>query len=117
MTSSEVTGQHLGFYRRHGKRALDFMLTAPALTVLSPLLLVLSALVRLKLGAPVLFCQQRPGLAGRPFTLYKFRTMTDARDAQGALLPDAERLPPFGRFLRSASLDELPELGTCSRAT
>jgi len=66
--------------------------------------------VRFKLGAPVLFRQQRPGLHGKPFTLYKFRTMTDARDAEGHLLPDAARLPPFGSFLRSTSLDELPEL-------
>ena len=66
--------------------------------------------MRLKLGSPVLFRQRRPGLHGKPFTIYKFRTMTDARDAQGKLLPDAERLTPFGRFLRSASLDELPEL-------
>lgn len=71
---------------------------------------LLALLVRFKLGAPVLFRQQRPGLHGRPFTLYKFRTMTDARDAEGALLPDAERLTSFGHFLRSTSLDELPEL-------
>jgi lipopolysaccharide/colanic/teichoic acid biosynthesis glycosyltransferase len=73
-------------------------------------LVLVSLFVRLKLGSPVLFCQQRPGLHGRPFMLLKFRTMTDARDAQGNLLPDAERLTAFGRFLRSTSLDELPEL-------
>jgi len=84
-------------------------MTIPALLFLAPFLLALAFLVRLKLGAPVLFRQQRPGLHGKPFTLYKFRTMTDARDAQGALLPDAQRLTPFGRFLRSTSLDELPE--------
>ena len=73
-------------------------------------MLALALLVRLKLGAPVLFRQQRPGLHGKPFTLYKFRTMIGARDADGNLLPDAERLTSFGRFLRSSSLDELPEL-------
>lgn len=99
-----------GFYRRWGKRLFDLAIAVPALVVLSPALGVLALLVRRQLGAPVLFRQQRPGLHGRPFTLYKFRTMTDARDAEGRLLPDAERLTPFGRFLRSTSLDELPEL-------
>lgn len=93
-----------------GKRLLDLVLTLPALVVLAPVLALLALLVRLKLGAPVLFRQQRPGLGGKPFTIYKFRTMTDARDAQGNLLPDAQRLTAFGRFLRSSSLDELPEL-------
>ena len=74
------------------------------------MLLCLAVLVRLKLGAPVLFRQTRPGLHGRPFSILKFRTMTDARDALGNLLPDGERLTRFGRFLRSTSLDELPEL-------
>jgi lipopolysaccharide/colanic/teichoic acid biosynthesis glycosyltransferase len=98
------------FYRRWGKRLFDLVIAVPALVVLSPVLLVLALLVRRYLGAPVLFRQQRPGLHGRPFTLYKFRTMTEARDAEGRLLPDAQRLTPFGRFLRSTSLDELPEL-------
>lgn len=75
-----------------------------------PVMLVLAVLVRAKVGRPVWFRQARPGLAGRPFTIYKFRTMTEARDANGQLLPDAERLTKFGRFLRSTSLDELPEL-------
>ncbi len=97
-------------YRRSGKRLLDLLLTLPALLVLGPLMLVLALLVRVRLGAPVLFRQQRPGLHGQPFVMLKFRTMTDARDAQGNLLPDAERLTPFGRWLRSTSLDELPEL-------
>ncbi len=97
-------------YRVLGKRLLDLAITIPALVVLTPILLLLALLVRRSMGAPVVFWQQRPGLAGQPFTLYKFRTMTDARDSQGNLLPDAERLPPFGRFLRSTSLDELPEL-------
>ena len=86
------------------------MLTIPALLVLALVWAVLALLVRLKLGAPVLFRQQRPGSHGKPFALYKFRTMTNARDAQGNLLPDAERLIGLGRFLRATSLDELPEL-------
>lgn len=97
------------FYQRYGKRALDLALVCLSSFILVPVMACIALLVRLKLGAPVLFRQQRPGLHGKPFTLYKFRTMTDARDAQGALLPDAERLTRFGRFLRSTSLDELPE--------
>ena len=96
-------------YRKFGKRALDLALAVPALILFVPVLAVLALLVRAKLGAPVWFRQQRPGLHGEPFTLRKFRTMTDARDAEGNLLPDAERLTAFGRFLRGASLDELPE--------
>jgi sugar transferase EpsL len=92
------------------KRLFDILASGAGLLVLSPLLAGLAVGVRWKLGSPVLFRQERPGLHGRPFTLVKFRTMTDARDASGALLPDAERLPAFGRFLRSSSLDELPEL-------
>jgi lipopolysaccharide/colanic/teichoic acid biosynthesis glycosyltransferase len=97
-------------YRRYGKRALDLALTIPALLALAPAMLLIAALVRLKLGSPVLFRQQRPGLHGRPFEIIKFRTMTDARDAHGNLLADAERAHPFGTWLRSTSLDELPEL-------
>ncbi len=85
-------------------------MAALALLMLFPLFVVVSCLIILLLGRPLLFCQQRPGLNGKPFILFKFRTMTDARDAQGNLLPDAKRLTPFGRFLRSTSLDELPEL-------
>jgi lipopolysaccharide/colanic/teichoic acid biosynthesis glycosyltransferase len=98
------------FYPYIGKRIFDFALALPAMIMLSPLIVCIAALVRTKLGGPVLFQQLRPGVGGVPFTIYKFRTMTDERDAQGKLLPDGERLPRFGRFLRSTSLDELPEL-------
>ena len=99
-----------GFYVRYGKRILDLALAVPLLVLLLPALALVALLVRIKLGSPVLFRQQRPGLHGKPFTLFKFRTMTDARDVQGRLLPDAERLTRLGRFLRGTSLDELPEL-------
>ena len=91
------------------KRLLDFLVSIAALLLLSPLLLGLAMLVRLKLGAPVLFPQVRPGCQGRLFTLWKFRTMTGAVGAGGKPRPDAERLTPFGRMLRATSLDELPE--------
>ncbi len=97
-------------YRRFCKRVFDLLIAVPALIILSPLFAVLAILVRVKLGAPVLFRQARPGLHGKPFRMAKFRTMTSARDAQGNLLPDAQRLTSFGRFLRSTILDELPEL-------
>ena len=89
---------------------MDLALVIPGIVVTLPVLGALALLVRVKLGSPVLFRQTRPGLHGKPFTMYKFRTMTDARDADGNLLPDEERLPPFGKLLRSTSLDELPEL-------
>ena len=89
---------------------MDVSISAVVLVVLSPVLLVLAVLVRLNLHASPVFAQVRPGWHERPFTIYKFRTMTDARDAQGRLLPDRDRLSSFGRFLRSTSLDELPEL-------
>ena len=92
------------------KRLIDFTAAILALLVLIPLLVVLWIVVRIKHGSPVLFCQQRPGLFGNPFTIYKFRTMTDERDADGNLLPDKQRLGGFGKYLRSTSLDELPEL-------
>jgi sugar transferase EpsL len=98
------------FYRSFGKRLLDLVLTVPALIILSPLLIVLGFLVRLKLGSPVLFRQMRPGLNEKPFVMLKFRTMSDARDEHGELLPDAQRLTRFGVFLRKSSIDELPEI-------
>ena len=97
-------------YHILGKRIFDLTLTGLLLPVLLPLMAIVVLLVRLKLGGPVLFAQVRPGLHGKPFVMRKFRTMTDERDAAGNLLPDSERLTPFGAFLRSASLDELPEL-------
>lgn len=99
-----------GFYRAHGKRWLDLALAIPALVLLAPLFALIALLVRLQLGAPVLFRQTRAGRDGEPFQILKFRTMTEARDEYGNLRADAERLTPFGRALRSTSLDELPEL-------
>jgi lipopolysaccharide/colanic/teichoic acid biosynthesis glycosyltransferase len=92
------------------KRLVDVLVSGALLIGCAPFLAVLVLLVRLRLGSPFLFIQERPGKAGRPFRMIKFRTMTDARDPSGALLSDAERLTPFGRWLRSSSLDELPEL-------
>lgn len=97
-------------YHRYGKRLLDLALTIPALILLTPILALLVLLVRLTLGSPALFRQKRPGRHGQVFSILKFRTMTDARDTEGNLLPDPERLTRFGRFLRTTSLDELPEL-------
>lgn len=96
--------------QRSVKRCIDLVGSAAALLILSPLLVVLALLVGARLGRPVLFTQTRQGYKGRPFTILKFRTMTDARGPDGRLLPDAQRLTPFGRFLRASSLDELPEL-------
>ncbi|WP_243295680.1 sugar transferase [Geothrix mesophila] len=92
------------------KRALDLGIALVLLLLLAPILALTALLVRWKLGAPVLFRQARAGRFGRPFTIFKFRTMTDARDSEGHLLPDGDRLTPFGQFLRSSSLDELPQL-------
>lgn len=98
------------FYKKFGKRLLDFLLSSVAIVAVSPILLVVAVLVRVKLGSPVLFHQERPGRNEKIFTLCKFRTMTDKRDKDGNLLPDADRLTKFGKLLRSTSLDELPEL-------
>ncbi len=97
-------------YRNFFKRIFDFFLSGLALIVLSPIMLLTAVLVRVRLGSPVFFCQDRPGRDEKLFRLLKFRTMTDQRDEQGNLLPDEVRLTGFGRMLRSTSLDELPEL-------
>ena len=99
-----------GPYERFIKRPQDFLCALLALIVLWPLLVIVALLVKKKLGSPVIFKQDRPGRSGKIFKLYKFRTMTDARDKDGNLLPDDQRLPQFGKKLRSTSLDELPEL-------
>lgn len=108
----DYRGSHkpYGPYERFVKRGLDAFLSTGAIIALSPILLITSVLVRVNLGSPVLFIQERPGRDGRIFKLYKFRTMTEARDENGGLLPDDQRLPAFGKTLRSTSLDELPEL-------
>jgi sugar transferase EpsL len=97
-------------YRRFGKRLLDLAAALLALVILAPLAALVAAAVRLALGSPVIFRQQRPGRSGRPFVLYKFRTMRDVTALDGRELPDADRLTSFGRWLRGTSLDELPEL-------
>ena len=97
-------------YEKYVKRAFDVIFACVFLFLLSPLFLLTAILVRVKLGAPVIFAQERGGFGGKIFKIYKFRTMTDKRDGEGALLPDSERLTRFGSFLRKASLDELPQL-------
>ncbi len=99
-----------GPYERFIKRPLDCFLSGVALIVLSPIIVITATFVKIKLGSPILFKQERPGKDGKIFKLYKFRSMTDDRDENGQLLPDGQRLPKFGRILRSTSLDELPEL-------
>jgi len=99
-----------GIYAKCIKRKLDILISGGAMVVLSPVFLGLCILVKFKLGSPIFFSQERPGLNGKIFRMYKFRTMTDARDAEGKLLPDSERLTNFGQMLRKTSLDELPEL-------
>jgi len=104
-------------YKRGGKRAFDLLLAALALVILMPVIGIISVLVRVKLGSPVLFRQQRPGLHGRPFAIYKFRTMFDARDAQGNLLPDKDRLSPFVDSSAAPAWTNCPSYGTYSEAT
>ena len=99
-----------GFYEKYIKRLLDIVLSGAALVILSPVLLITAVLVRIKLGSPVIFTQERPGKDEKVFKLHKFRSMTDARDENGNLLPDKDRLTGFGKKLRSLSIDELPEL-------
>lgn len=105
-----MTGHKKGFYEKFVKRPQDFLCALTAVIVLSPVMLITAILVRIKLGSPVIFRQERPGLNGKIFRLYKFRTMTDKKDEEGNLLPDEVRLTGFGKKLRSTSLDELPEL-------
>ncbi len=99
-----------GFYKRYIKRPMDFILSLIGIVILSPVLLIIAFFIRVKLGSPILFKQERPGLNEKTFMMYKFRTMTNERDKSGVLLPDCNRLTKFGSFLRSTSLDELPEL-------
>lgn len=103
-------GHKKGFYEKYIKRLQDFLCALLACVVLSPVLLVVAILVRIKLGSPMLFAQERPGLNGEIFKLYKFRTMTSETDENGNLLSDEQRLTSFGKKLRATSLDELPEL-------
>lgn len=102
--------KRIGLYERYIKRLMDFTLALISIIILAPILITVAILVRVKLGSPVIFKQQRPGLNEEIFTICKFRTMTDEKDESGNLLPDKLRLTKFGRFLRSTSLDELPEL-------
>lgn len=97
-------------YKKYIKRCLDFTIALISIILFSPIMLIIAILVRIKLGRPIIFKQQRPGLNEKIFKMYKYRTMTDKRDNNGKLLPDEERLPKFGEILRSTSLDELPEL-------
>jgi len=106
----EVRGQMKGWYRKFGKRILDIVLSTVGLVALSPIALLVAVAIRIGMGSPVIFRQVRPGLHGKPFVMYKFRTMLDLRDEHGNLLPDEQRLTRLGRFLRRLSLDEIPEL-------
>lgn len=108
--SDEEVGHAQGFYEKYVKRPMDFACAGAAVIVLSPVMAGTAILVRIKLGSPVLFTQDRPGRGEKIFKLYKLRTMTDEKDEKGELLPDTERLTPFGKAIRSTSIDELPEL-------
>lgn len=110
MNAIDVKLSKTCIYRKFIKRPMDFILSLIAIIILCPVFIIVAVLVRVKLGSPVLFKQKRPGLNEKIFTMYKFRTMTDERDKFGELLPDEIRLTKFGKFLRSTSLDELPEL-------
>ncbi|MBN1470744.1 MAG: sugar transferase [Syntrophaceae bacterium] len=110
VTRTSIDNTKSSIYVSCGKRLLDLALVIPSLVVLLPVLAAAALLVRIKLGSPVLFRQMRPGMQGKPFALYKFRTMTDKRGDDGQLLPDKERLTRLGRLLRATSIDELPEL-------
>ena len=112
MEQNEMKHEHrpYGPYEKYVKRPMDFFLSVVAIIVLSPVFLITAFLVRVNLGSPVIFTQDRPGMRGKIFKLYKFRSMSDRKDKDGNLLPDDERLTSFGRKLRSTSLDELPEL-------
>lgn len=103
-------GHRKGFYEKFIKRPQDFICALISLVVLSPIMLIIAILVKNQLGSPVIFTQERPGIYGKIFKLYKFRTMTEERDVDGKFLPDEFRLTTFGKKLRSTSLDELPEL-------
>ncbi len=98
------------FYAKYGKRWFDLALTLPGFIAISPVLIIIALLVKVRMGSPVLFCQQRPGMNGVPFYMFKFRTMTNERDEKGKLLPSNQRLTYLGKILRKTSLDELPEL-------
>lgn len=110
MTKYKNNHKAYGPYEKFFKRPLDIIFSLLALIILSPILLIIAILVRIKLGSPIIFKQERPGKDEKIFKLYKFRTMTDAKDKKGKLLPDEKRLTKFGKLLRSTSLDELPEL-------
>lgn len=111
MRNEDVESKHKkGIYEKYIKRPQDFCCALTAIIILSPVMLITALLVRVKLGSPVIFNQERPGLNGKVFRMYKFRTMTDKKDEYGNLLPDDVRLTPFGKKLRFTSLDELPEL-------
>lgn len=112
MEQNEMKYEHRSYgpYEKYVKRPMDFFLSVVAIIVLSPVFLITAFLVRVNLGSPVIFTQDRPGMRGKIFKLYKFRSMSDRKDKDGNLLPDDERLTSFGRKLRSTSLDELPEL-------
>lgn len=110
LSENKEFGRSITFYERYVKRPLDFFCALVAIIVLSPVMLIIALLVRIKLGSPVIFKQKRPGLNEKIFTMYKFRTMTDKKDENGKVLPDDVRLTKFGDMLRHTSLDELPEL-------